>query len=249
MRRAILLLSLFGTIGFAGAWLLSYLQPLLVERAARELIRIEVQAQVEGKLAALDDSRIARLAQQALRRTDLDIKRTKLRQDISAKVADMLRADCECRRRLADGIRAVEAGRLGSLLDARGRLSALVEAGYASVRNDLLREFRIFTASNAIAFLLLGVLTKTRERARLQLLLPALVLVGAVLVTGGLYLFNQDWLHTIVFGDYVGWSYALYLGGVAAFFADIAFNRARVSTRVFNFVANVFGAAASAVPC
>jgi hypothetical protein len=65
MRRALLFFSLLGTVAFAGGWLLSYLQPLRVERAARELIRIEVQAQVERKLDALDDSRIGVLAQQA----------------------------------------------------------------------------------------------------------------------------------------------------------------------------------------
>jgi hypothetical protein len=234
MRRAILLLSVLGTLVFAGAWLFSYLQPLAVERAARELLRIEVQAQVEDRLDAFDDSRIAGLAQRALRKADIDIDREKLRAEVAAKVAGMLDPGCECRQRLAEGWRGLEAGRLASLVQGRSRLTAFVEARYASVRDSLLREFRIFTASNAIAFLLLGVVTWRRERARLQLLLPTLVLVGAVLVTSGLYLFNQDWLHTIVFGDYLGLGYAAYLSGVAALLADIAFNRARVTDVVLN---------------
>jgi hypothetical protein len=238
MRRALLFFSLLGTVAFAGGWLLSYLQPLRVERAARELIRIEVQAQVERKLDALDDSRIGVLAQQALRSADIEIDRGKLRADIAAKVADMLRTDCECRRRLAEGVKAFEASRLSSLVRDRDKVITLIEARYASVRDSLLREFRIFTASNAIAFLLLGVVAQARERARLQLLLPALVLVGAVLITGGLYLFNQDWLHTIVFGDYLGFGYAAYLAVVAGLLADIAFNRARV----INVLLNALGA-------
>jgi hypothetical protein len=249
MRRGIVLLSLFGSLAFAGAWLLSYLQPLLVERAARELIRIEVQAQVEGKLASLDDSRIAGLAQRALRRANVDIDREKLRADVAAKVAEMLRSDCECRRRLGELVRAAETSRLASLVQGRAQLTALIEARYASVRDSLLREFRIFTASNAIAFVLLGAVTLVRGRARLQLLLPAIVLVGAVLVTGGLYLFNQDWLHTIVFGDYLGLGYAAYLSGLAALLADIAFNRARITSRVCNFIAGLLGSAATALPC
>jgi hypothetical protein len=114
------------------------------------------------------------------------------------------------------------------------RLVGLIEASYASVRHSLLREFRIFTATNALAFVLLGAVTLVRRRATLQLLLPALVLVGAVVVTGAIYVFGQDWLHTIVFGEYVGFGYTLYLAGVSALFADIVFNRARVTTRIVN---------------
>jgi hypothetical protein len=112
-----------------------------------------------------------------------------------------------------------------------------------------MREFRIFTASNAIAFALLVAITLIRRAATLQLFLVALVVVGAVMVTGGLYLFNQNWLHTIVFGDYVGMAYAAYLAGVTLLFADVVFNRARVTTEIVNIVLEAIGSAARAVPC
>jgi hypothetical protein len=112
-----------------------------------------------------------------------------------------------------------------------------------------MREFRIFTASNAAAFALLGVITMLRRRATLQLMLPALVLVGAVAIASAIYLFSQDWLHTIVFAQYVGLAYSLYLVGVALLLADVAFNRARVTTQLVNSALSALGAAASAVPC
>jgi hypothetical protein len=91
--------------------------------------------------------------------------------------------------------------------------------------------------------------TVVRRQAKLQLLLPALVVFGAVGLTGGLYLLNQDWLHTIVFGDYVGWGYAAYLSLVAALLADILLNRARVSTRILNLLFDIVGSAATVTPC
>jgi hypothetical protein len=112
-----------------------------------------------------------------------------------------------------------------------------------------LREFRIFCGSNALAFALLGIVTLLRQRATLQLLLPAFVTVGAVSVTGALYLFNQNWLHTIVFGQYVGLAYPLYLAGVALLLIDIAFNRARVTTQLVNLILQALGSAVTAVPC
>lgn len=117
------------------------------------------------------------------------------------------------------------------------------------VAGALLREVRIFTAANALVFLLLFATTYARRRAGLQLLLPAVVLAGAAVLVAGLYLFGQDWLHTIVFSDYTGLTYFAYLGAAMLFLADVAFNRARVSTTIVNASFQAAGVALSAAPC
>ena len=242
MRRAILIFSLLGAGVFSAALLLSWAQPLLVERAARELLRLEVQQQVEGRLDALSDSRIAVFAQRALRRSDAELEQARramregLPDQVATVVARMLDPDCACRQRIASLAREVQGAHLASLLQARERLTSLIESAYASVSRSLLREFRIFTASNAVAFGLLALVAFLRKQASVQLLLPAIAIAGAVAVTGGLYLFNQDWLRTIVFGDYVGWGYAAWLSAVALLLADILLNRARVCTALVNLV-------------
>jgi hypothetical protein len=255
LRIAILALSALGTLLFGGALALSIGKPLLVERAAREVARIEVERRVNERINALSDSRITALARKALLHTDLEIERTgaeirnQVSQRVAATVADMLDPGCECRRRVADHMASAEKQRLRSLLEVRQHLGSLIEASYASVSQSLMREFRIFTASNAVAFALLGLAALARRRARLQLLLPALVMVGAVAITSGLYLFNQDWLHTIVFGQYLGLGYSLYLLGVVLLLADIAFNRTRAITGILNVLLNALGSAASVTPC
>jgi len=255
MRRAILILSLLGASVFAGAFFLSYAQPLLVERAATTVLRIEIEREVGARLDAQFESGIVAFAQRALGRTDAQIARTRqqLREDVEWKVGEvvskMLDPDCTCRQRLQALARQWHVEKLRSLQQAREQLQHVVESAYATVRRDLLREFRIFTASNAIAFALLALVALLRKRANLQLLLPALAISGAVLVSASLYLFNQDWLQTIVLGDYVGWGYAMYLSTVALLLADILMNHARVTTHVVNAALNVAGAAASAVPC
>jgi hypothetical protein len=255
MRHGLLVLGLLGTALFAGIFALSFLEPLLIERAAREVVRIEVERRVGKKIDSLSGARVTAFAQRALGRTDSEIERTlqAIRQDVPRKVADivagMLDADCECRQRLVENIRSVYFERLSSLRQARERLSILIESAYASVTANLMRELRIFTGSNAVAFALLAVIMLIRRAAALQLFLIAVVLVGAVTVTGGLYLFNQNWLHTILFGDYVGMAYAGYLAGVTLLFADVAFNRARVTTDIVNVALETVGSAMRAVPC
>lgn len=164
-------------------------------------------------------------------------------------VADMLNADCECRKRLVQYAQKSAAEQLSSFALVREKLVTLIETAYASVTQSLMREFRIFTASNALAFVLLGIVTLVRRRAGLQLALPAVVLVGAVVISGSLYLFGQNWLHTIVFAQYVGLAYCAYLAGVALLLADIFFNRARATTRIMQLVLDAIGSAATAVPC
>jgi len=255
LRTAILALSAVGTLVFGGALALSWLNPLLIERAAREVVRIEIEHRVGERIDELSDSKIAGFAQGALRRTGIDIGdaqaaiREQLPRRVAEVAANMLDADCECRQRLVAGFEQAAQARLSSLRSAQERLTEYIEDAYASVSRSLMREFRIFTASNALAFALLGIVTMLRRRANLQLLLPAVVLVGAVACTSAIYLFNQDWLHTIVFGEYVGFGYSLYLVAVALLFADIASNRARVTTRIVNVVLNLLGSAASVVPC
>jgi len=255
MRRILVVVSLLGVLLFGGAFALSFLDPLLIEHAAREVVRIEVERRVGEKIDSLSNSRVAGLAQRALQNTEADIARTQraIRDDVPRKVADvvanMLNADCECRKRLREYAQRAESDRLSSLTQVRERLVGLIESAYASVASSLVREFRIFTASNAVAFALLGFITLIRSGATLQLVLTAVVLIGAVMVTGSLYLFNQNWLHTIVFSQYVGLAYALYLVGVALLLADVALNRARVTTRLVNLALQAVGSAITAVPC
>ena len=255
MRRAILWVSFLG-FGICGsAWLISLLNPLLVERTARGAIKLEVERRVGEKLDALSNSRIIELAQSKVSATDARIAQANkaLRDDILGKVADVIaqmnNADCECRQRLRDSYRNSTNSYIASLNSSKQSLVELIESSYAAVSSSLLREFRIFFGSNAGAFALLGLVAVVRRRASTHLILPAIVIVGAVLVTGGFYLFGQNWLHTIVFGQYVGLAYLLYLSGVSLILADICLNRARATTRAMNVILSLVGGVASLTPC
>ncbi|MDR2016971.1 MAG: hypothetical protein LBP90_05145 [Burkholderiales bacterium] len=254
MRTIVLVISLIGTLFFGGVAALSWLNPLYIERAARELVRIEVERRVGEKIDTLSNTKIIGLARRTLEKTNVDLERAEqaLRDEVPRRVADaiadLLDADCECRQRLRTYMQQAQTEHISSLAEAKSKLLGWIESAYANVTQSLLRELRIVCFSNAFAFALLGIVTLVRRRATLQLALPALVLVGAVFITTSLYLFNQNWLHTIVFGAYVGWAYSFYLGTVALLLADIAFNRARVCTEIVNMILDAVGSA-RLLPC
>ena len=54
-------------------------------------------------------------------------------------------------------------------------------------------------------------------------------LLAATLACSAVYLFGQNWLHTIVFGSYVGWAQFAYIAMVSAWLCDLLFNQGRVS--------------------
>ncbi len=255
MRQVLLILGFVGTALFGIAFVISFLNPLLIETAAREIVRIEVERRVGERIEVLSNSRVGALAQKALGQTEAEI--AVARRDLAAGlprrvadvIADMLQADCECRKKLVQRVERDFLARIASLEQARAELRRMIESAYASVAQNLLREVRIFSGSNAVAFALLVAVAWLRRGATLQLLLPAVVLLGATGITAAIYFFQQNWLHTIVFGEYWGMSYVLYLGVVGAFLSDVVFNRARITTRIVNAILHGLGSALQASPC
>lgn len=255
MRTFILVISLMGVTLFGSAFTLSYTNPLFVESTARQVVRIEVERQVGEKLTSLEDSKIVHFSEKLARRNATEMADLKhkladgLTQKVAAVTTEMLNADCECRKAIASSLAAGLGARLSTLTQLNERLTLLIQTKYREVAESLIREFRIFTGANAIMCAFLGVTAAIRRGAGLQLILPTFVLLGAVGIVGFLYLFNQDWLHAILFGEYVGLGYFAYLGVAVAFLADIVFNRARITTRIVNTILDIAGSAISAAPC
>ena len=242
LRRALLALSLLGVLVFGGGLVTSFVAPITIEQAAREVIRVEVERRVGEKVDALSDSRLAKLARKALDKTTADADqverelREQLPQKVANAVADFLKADCECRKHLVAWAEQSQQRELGSLRQAEQRLSDWIGHAYAHTREQLLREFRIFTSVNAALLGLMGLLCWWKRQSAMQLSLVGVTLLGACALVGWAYLFKQDWLHTLLFSDYLGWGYAAYLAGVTGLFADIAFNKGRVSTHLLNMI-------------
>lgn len=254
-RMAALRIGLLGALVFGGAWITSWIDPLFVESVARELVRAEVEERVETQLDRLDGEALARLASRFSARNSAAIAALERQvaagvpQKVAAIAAQMLDADCMCRRAIDVATHRGFADRIADLGHLNARLAELIRAQYQDVAAALTREFRIFTGANALLFGLLAGIAALRRKAGVQLVAPTLVLLVAAIVVGASYLFAQDWLRTILFGDYVGLAYFAYLGVAVVLLADIAMNRARVTSVLLNGLFSLVGSAFHAVPC
>lgn len=255
MRLTIGIISAVGTALFGLAFVVSFFAPVRVEAMARVLLQQEIEARATASLLAMERSRIVQFAHRlAEQRPELaEAARERLRARlvpiVEAVILEMRDPDCPCRRQLASAT-ALEPDK--SLHDAlqsgRERLTGFIHTKYVETAGALLREFRIFTGANALMFVLLGLVLRMHYRARAHLLPATTVLLLTTVVVAGLYLFQQNWLHTIVFGDYVGWAYFTYLGIVGALLGDLLLNHGRVNARIVSTIGGVFGSG-SLAPC
>ncbi len=230
------------------------IKPGFVEQIAKTVIRYEVEKKVQEKVEAID-SFLAKKAGALSKGYANEITQTKglLVQQLPARLAEVIgemqNLDCECRNKIETSIRAGFEWRITSTSAAQERLTTLIRTKYMETASQLTREFRIFTGTNALVFALLIVAVLIKRQAGLHLLPSALVLLIAASISAYLYLFNQNWLHTLVFSDYVGLAYVGYLVGTFALLSDIIFNRARVTTELLNVVLNTVGSAIQVAPC
>ena len=254
--RALLLgISIIGTALFSVSYVTSILNPGYVEEVAKGIIRLQVEKTVHEKIDSLDEKFLASKADGLLKKKLGAIENAKRQlkekapERIASVIAEMRNLDCECRKKIEQSIREGFEWRIAATSQTQNQLTAFIRTKYMEVAEKLTREFRIFTGTNAIVFALLGIGVFFKRSAGIHLIPPAIVMVAAGVITGYLYIFNQNWLHTILFSDYVGFTYIAYFSFVFAILCDILFNRARVTTEVLNATFQAMGSSLQVVPC
>lgn len=245
LRPLVFAIALVGSLFFGALFAVSLAQPAWVEQTARTMIRAQIEKRTGEKIAALDARFLDGKARALLQEREREIAAVHraltdgLPARIAAIAAEMGIPECACRRRYQEHMEL----KLGTLQQMQAQLSSLIRTQYLETAGKLLRELRIFSGANALAFALLGVAALRRPAARLQLLPAAATLLLATAAASAAYLFGQNWLHTIVFGDYVGWALLGYIALVYAGLCDLLFNRARVSAHLLS------SAGGSVSPC
>ncbi|MCP3972842.1 MAG: hypothetical protein GY717_21495 [Rhodobacteraceae bacterium] len=76
-----------------------------------------------------------------------------------------------------------------------------------------------------------------------------LILSTATLCAVYWYVFEQDWVMALLFGEYMGWAYLGLVTFCVAVLTDVALNRARATTRGLNLLFNMLGVPATLMPC
>lgn len=255
MKLALRLIGLAGLLLFGLGFAMTWLSPIHYERAGRAFIQAQLEAQVRERVEFAGNERLERTARALAARHEDRIAHLRqqlasgLNAHIAAVVAQMQNLDCECRRRLAEGLDYATHLRIAELERAEPQLRRLIEGRYGEIVADLLYDLRLFTGINALAFVLLLLVSFLKPAAIAHLFVPGVLLAVAATLASALYLFGQNWFFTLLYSSYVGTAYAAWLLAIYAFLCDIALNRARVTTWLLNALANAIGSLARFSPC
>lgn len=251
-----------GTIGatiFVAFFTLTYSVPSWIEDFAAEYIEGQAAKRIDDTIDAIrppeSESALGRLAQSLYEKNEERIQQAKsnLKNDVheqwAAALASVRDLDCECRQKYTQMYEEGFRTDISLLQAANDRIVEFIHTSYMDVTIELKRDIRIFTASNAAAFLLLLLVSFLKPKAVTHLFLPGVLLAVSTLICSYFYVFETNWLLTIIHSSYLGFAYVAWLGVVFLFLCDVVFNRGRVTTKILNGILNVVGSATSVVPC
>lgn len=213
-----------------------------IEKRIRKLLTVEP---VEG------DGRIAALRNKMSDKSELLADRilggdfpVRLREQVGdacvcklthAERAEIVRGYGEARAAVAKTIEALRAGKLSEARMEKGTMRRLLAGYHVSTVEGLTRELQIFLGANLVLFGLIG-LAAYFLAATAELLFPSGILLLGTLTSAGFYIFNQDWLATILLNDWTGYGYLAWVAVVSLFLGDILLNRARVTTNILSAI-------------
>ena len=259
MKITLRIISLIGIIIFGSSFIFTYSTPGYVEEIGKDFIKSKIQEKTNEKIEKLtlhkSNSVLQKLASKLVEKNQEKINalkeqlKSKAHVKLAAVIAEMRNLSCECRKKHE---KAIERGTKSSILsmeNANAVLMDFMKTKYMEVANKLKTDFRIFTGSNTLVFILLLLISFLKPRAITHLILPAALLTLSTVICSYFYIFEQNWFFTIIYNTYLGWSYLAYLGIVFAFLCDIVFNKARATTQIINAILNIIGSAMSVVSC
>lgn len=249
------------SIGFVGLLLfgllfsLTYGLPGAVEESAKGFVQKKIAIEVEEKYLQARESSVAQKALAIASRLGFEKENivTDLENDLPNKIAtviaNMCGYDCEKKKTVSASITKSYVEKLANIEVAQHNLGEVVKGKYMEIVANLRFDLRIFLGTNAMMFFALVIVAFSKPKAVTQLFLPVVLLLVATVVSSGIYIFGQDWFYTILYNDYMGFGYIAYLSIIFAFFMDVTFNSARVTTELLNAFFNAIGSSFSCIPC
>ena len=255
MKTSLRLIGLIGLILFGSVFALTYGVPKQVEESAKGFIKSQIEKEVREKAAVVTDSSLAQKAKSLADKLGYQESQLKkdIENDLPGKIASIMASmcgyDCEKKKQLAAEIKGGYLTKIKNLKVAQVNLSDLVKGKYVEIVSNLKMDLRIFTMSNAAMFLLLLLISIMKPQAIKQLYVPGMLLFVTTLISTSIYVFGQDWFYTIIYNDYMGLAYLVYIGMIFAFLLDIAINKCRVTSIILDMLGSVFSGIGVVTPC
>ncbi len=258
-RKVNLVLSAVGAIIFSALFHYIQLAPKDFDERTRNFAVAKIEEKFDEQVGRAANSEtmdsVATIAGQFSDKLEerVELLRNSLDAGAAEFIADVLAAacklDCERREEAERMVRIFFESTIARYGFALDRVQSLIVGEYDEVMTELRADLKIFSGSSFVALLFALLLSLFRGAAAKHLLPISLALSVSTLIAVYWYVAGQDWVTTILFSDYWGWAYAMMLGVVSIFLMDIAANKARVTSTIFNGIGSAFGGEIHFSPC
>ena len=250
------LIIIFFTILYGSLFAFTFISPQSIEKEARVFITQKVSQKTHERIDAIGSSKIFQHKLFKKAKEKLKSEKSKLfrykkmlhekaDEKLAAVMAKVQNLDCECRKKHQKIFHALLTGMVQSVSKAVKNIEKFMTQSYMKVMQKILDDFKIFAGSNFVVSFILALLLffKPQENSSLNILAGLMIL--STIICSYFYIFEQNWFFTLIFNDFVGFWYVLYLFLVFLFFVDILFNKGRVTDAILNFIANAFNSLSS----
>ncbi|PTB83866.1 hypothetical protein C9926_00745 [Sulfurovum lithotrophicum] len=244
---------------YGAAFIYSFTSSQTIEKNARGFIKEQVAKKTHEKIDNIGskhkDNKLVKLSanlfkkkkeQLALYKESLKLKIDEKLANVMAKMLDL---NCECRQKYKERFHNIITMKIIDLKTATKKLETFMTAKYMYVVENIIKDFRIFLGSSFFVLLLMLILLYTKPQATIQIDVLASMMLVSTVVSSYLYIFKQNWFYTIIYNDFIGYAYLMYLGIIFLFLCDIIFNKARITTEIVNAILSALGSSVSAVSC
>lgn len=248
-------IGLFGILLFGVLFSLTFVSPEEIENSAKGFVKYQIEKSMREKQQFLSESSVAKKALSIAEKlgVESDTIQENLNNNLPEKIAKVIASmcgyDCEQKKALAQSMTSGYLDRINSIKIAQDTLGDIIKGKYIEIVGNLKLDLRIFLGSNFLMFLILLIVSLAKPKAMAHLFFPGVLLLSATILASAIYIFGQDWFYTILYNDYMGFGYLVYIAVIFGVLVDIALNRARVTTEIINGIANAVGSTFSVLPC
>ena len=256
MKVTLRITGLLGILLFGFLFSFTYGVPDAIEKSAKNFIQSQIEKEIKERYQKSEKAqsikeKVKLLANKyGMEEEQLNqYLKEKLPEKIASVIASMCGYDCEKEKELAVSITKGYLDKIANLKIAQQNLGDIIKSKYMEIVRNLKNDLRIFLGSNFSMFALLLLISFLKPDAITHLFLPGVFLFASTVISSCIYIFGQDWFYTIIYNDYMGFGYLIYILVIFGFLMDITFNKARVTTRVINGILDLVGSALSVAPC
>lgn len=256
MKVTLRISGLLGILLFGVLFIFTFGVPEAIEKSAKTFIKSQIEKEIKQKYQkskktqSVKEKAILLASKFGMEEEELkQYIREKLPEKIASVVASMCGYDCEKEKQLAVSITKGYLKKISNLKIAQKTLGEIIKSKYMEIVTNLKIDIRIFLGSNFAMFSILVLVSFLKPNAINHLFLPGVFLFISTVISSCIYIFGQDWFYTIIYNNYWGFGYLIYILVIFSFLMDITFNKARVTTEIINGILSSIGSAFSVVPC